>query len=233
MVLFAWPLTTSDEVAQVLRPGGQILPDSALRALRDKGCAPAPISVVTRSEARANGRAVWYSSLLLDVARLVRRGELEAARALNDAAAELAVSRSAVFVAHQLAEAAGEPDAAVIDRDSGGALSRLALLTASTRRRLPVGVVPGAFTGRVSEVSGAIAVIVDEEGHVHRVPIGDAPPYEWTGAAVSVDIEQLPNGAVTLWTRPAFPHDVDPHERVPGSPVFIDLEQLHSDRAAT
>lgn len=79
-MILAWPLTTSTELAQVLRPGGRLRPDSALRSLRDKGLAAEAITVVPRSGRGAHGKVVWYSSLMIDVARLLRNERYDAAR---------------------------------------------------------------------------------------------------------------------------------------------------------
>jgi len=57
-MILPWPLTTSAELAQVLRPGGHLRPDCALRTLRDNGLAAQPISVVPRS---TRGRTVEWS----------------------------------------------------------------------------------------------------------------------------------------------------------------------------
>ncbi len=59
-MILAWRLTTSTELAQVLRPGGHLRRDSALRALRDKGLAAEAITVVPRSARGAHGKVVWY-----------------------------------------------------------------------------------------------------------------------------------------------------------------------------
>ncbi|MFV0317240.1 MAG: hypothetical protein ACK5O2_09820, partial [Microthrixaceae bacterium] len=82
-MILAWPLATSTELAQVLRPGGHLRPDSALRALRDKGLAPEAITIVPRSGRGAHGKVVWYSSLMTDVARLVRNDRFDAALAAH------------------------------------------------------------------------------------------------------------------------------------------------------
>lgn len=92
-MILAWPLTTSTELAQVLRPGGHLRPDSALRSLRDKGFAAEAITVVPRSGRGAHGKVVWYSSLMIDIARLVRNERFDAARATHDEATRLAGHR--------------------------------------------------------------------------------------------------------------------------------------------
>lgn len=98
-MLLAWPLTTSAEIAGVLRPGSHLRPDSALRTLRDRGLAASAISVVPRSPRGAHGRVVWYSALMLDAARLVRVGDHDAAAAAHAAATKLASHRTATIVA--------------------------------------------------------------------------------------------------------------------------------------
>lgn len=153
-MILPWPLTTSTELAQVLRPGGHLRPDSALRALRGKGLAAKAITVVPRSGRGAHGKVVWYSSLMIDVARLVRNERLEAARAAHAEASRLAGHRSARFVAEWLAEHGGpDPDPAVLEEDTGGALSRLATLTASARQRLLPDLGIATFAGRTGRSS--------------------------------------------------------------------------------
>lgn len=221
-MILAWPLTTSAELARVLRPGGHLRADSALRALRDKGLAAEPITVVPRSGRGADGRVVWYSSLMVDVARLVRAGDLDAARATHAAATKLAKNRAADFVAGWLAEKGGsDPDPAEVDLGTGGALTRLATLTASARARLLPDLRIDTFAGRVADVSGRVAFVVDEEGRSLPLPAPSGSPMAWAGALVVVDTEELSGGASTVWVRPAFDPAADLNERVPGGPYLL------------
>lgn len=221
-MILAWPLTTSSELAGVLRPGGHLRADSALRALRDKGVPAEPISVVPRSGRGADGRVVWYSSLMVDVARLVRVGDLTTAGVAHAAAAKLARHRSAGFVAEWLAERGGpDPDPAEVDRGTGGALTRLATLTASARARLLPDLRIDTFAGRVADVSGRVAFVVDEDGRSLPIPAPSGSPMAWAGALVVVDTEVLWGGATATWVRAAFDPAADPNERVPGGPRLL------------
>ena len=38
---------------------------------------------------------------------------------------------------------------------------------------------------------------------------------------MSVDLEPVPTGGTTVWVRPAFEADADPHTRVPGDPQLL------------
>lgn len=236
-MILAWPLTTSTELAGVLRPGGHLRADSALRSLRDKGLAAEPISVVPRSARGADGRVVWYSSLMVDVARLVRVGDLAAAKAAHGAAAKLAGHRAAGFVAEWLAEHGGpNPDPAEVDVGTGRALTRLATLTASARVRLLPDLRIDTFAGRVADVSGRVAFVVDEEGQSLPLPAPSGSPMAWAGALVVVDTEELAGGATTVWVRPAFDPAADPNERVAGGPHLLtraERERLTRHVAAT
>lgn len=232
-MVFAWPLTTSAEIAGVFRPGGRLRTDSALRTLRDRGFVAAAISVVPRSERGAHGRVVWYSSLMLDIARLVRIGDVESADAAHAAATKLAKHRAAAFVADWLAEHGGpEPDPAALDHDTGGALTRLSMLTTSAREKLPrTGV--RTVTGRVGEIAGGTASIVTD-GQSMSIPLPSNPSTNWLGALVAVDIEELAGPATTLWVRPAFDPDADPNERVPGGPrILTPAERQRLELAAS
>ncbi|HWJ98556.1 MAG TPA: hypothetical protein VNQ33_10380 [Acidimicrobiales bacterium] len=221
-MILAWPLTISTELAGVLRPGGHLRADSALRSLRDKGLAAEPITVVPRSGRGADGRVVWYSSLMVDVARLVRAGDLGTAEAAHAAATELAGHRAARFVAEWLAEHGGpDPDPAEIDLGTGGALTRLATLTASARARLLSDLRIDTFAGRVADVSGRVAFVVDEEGRSLPLPAPSGAPMTWAGALVVVDTEELSGGATAVWVRPAFDPEADLNERVPGGPHLL------------
>ena len=221
-MILAWPLTTSTELAQVLRPGGRLRPDSALRSLRDKGLAAEAITVVPRSGRGAHGKVVWYSSLMIDVARLLRNERYDAARAAHAEATRLAGHRSARFVAEWLVEHGGpDPDPAVLDEATGRALTRLATLTASARQRLLPDLGIATFAGRVADVSGRVAFVLDEEGRSLPIPTPSDPSTEWSGALVTVDTEDLPGGATTIWVRAAFDSDADPNERVPGGPRLL------------
>lgn len=221
-MIFGWPLTTSTEIAQVLRLGGHLRPDSALRALRDKGLSAEPITVVPRSGRGAHGRVVWYSSLMLDAARLVRAEKMAAAQAVHAEATQLAGHRSARFVADWLVEHGGpDPDPALLDAATGGALTRLALLTASAREQLLPRLDIETFTGRITEVSDRAVFVLDEQGRSFPIPAPSERSSGWDGALVSVDIEHLPGGATTVWIRPAFDPESDPNQRVSGGPRLL------------
>lgn len=221
-MILAWPLTTSTELAQVLRPGGHLRPDSALRSLRDKGLAAEAITVVPRSGRGAHGKVVWYSSLMLDVARLLRRDRIDAARVAHAEATRLAGHRSARVVAEWLvAHGAPDPDPAVLDAATGGALARLALLTASGRQQLVPDLGGATFAGRVVDVSVLVMFVLDDEGRSFPIPAPSESPGEWSGALVTIDAEELPGGATTIWVRPAFDPEADPSQRVPGGPRLL------------
>jgi hypothetical protein len=221
-MILAWPLANSTQLAQVLRPGGHLRPDSALRSLRHKGLTAEAITVVPRSGRGAHGKVVWYSSLMLDVARLLRNERLDAARAAHAEAMQLSGHRAARFVAEWLVEHGGpDPDPAVLDAATGGALTRLALLTASARQRLLPDLGVATFAGRVADVSGRVVFVLDEEGRSLPIPAPSEPSTAWSGALVSVDTEDLPGGATTIWVRPAFDPEADPNERIPGGPRLL------------
>lgn len=235
-MLLPWPLTTSTELAQVLRPGGHLRPDSALRALRDKGLPPEAITVVPRSRRGANGRAVWYSSLILDAARLVRAGDLDTARTVHASATQLAAHRSARFVAEWLVNGGPDPDPALLDAKTGGALTRLAMLTASAREKFLARLGIESFVGRVAGVAGRVAFVVDDEGRTLPIPSASDSPSPRAGSLVVVYTEQLSGGATTIWVRPTFDSDADPHERVPGGPYLLtpaERERLSRSAAAS
>ena len=221
-MILAWPLCTSTELAQVLRPGGHLRPDSALRTLRDKGLAAEPVTVVPRSGRRARGRVVWYSSLMLDVARLVRIGDEDTASTVHAEATRLAGHRAAQFIADWLvADGGPDPDPAHLDADTGGALTQLATLTASARQRLLPRLHVESITGHVDEYADSTAIVVDENGRRHPIPAPASAGGKWSGAVVAADFEVLGEGATTVWVRPAFDAEADPNERVPGGPHIL------------
>ena len=93
-----------------------------LRSLRDKGLAAEAITVVPRSGRGAHEKAVWYSSVMIDVARLLRGERIDAARTAHAEVNRLAGHRSARFVAEWLVEHGGpDPNPAVLDAATGGA----------------------------------------------------------------------------------------------------------------
>lgn len=221
-MLLAWPLTTSSEIAGVLRPGSNLRPDSALRTLRERGLTATAISVIPRSQRGAHGRVVWYSSLMLDAVRLVRVGEDDAAAAAHAAATKLASHRAAAFVAEWLAENGGpQPDLAALDLGTGGALTRLAMLTASAREGLADRAGVRTVTGLVTDVAAGSASVVAPDGTALSIPTPMSSWTDWRGALVSVDIEELAGTATTLWVRPAFDSDTDANVRVPGGPQIL------------
>lgn len=233
-MILAWPLTTSTELAQVLRPGGHLRPDSALRTLRENGLPAELISVVPRSERGAHGRVVWYSSLMIDVARLLRVGNRETAAAVHGEATRLAAHRSAHFVAEHLLEVGPDRDTALLDAETGGALTRMATLTASARKKYLGDLGVETFVGRVGDVSGQVAVVVADDGRTLTIPSSATSPSPWSGAFVSVDTELLAEGVTTVWVRSAFASDADPNARVPGGPHLLSTtERERLDRPLT
>ncbi len=230
-MILPWPLTTSGELAAVLRPGGNLRPDSALRTLRERGLRAQPLSFVPRSERGAQGRVVWYSALMLDVCRLVRMGDEATAATAHTAADRMASHRAAHFVAEWLAEHGGrDPDPTALDADTGGALTRLATLTASARLDLGPALGVESFVGRVRETSGKVALVVSDDGDAVSIPLPRSAS-EWANTPVVTDFEDLGDGNGTLWVRAAFDLTADVNERVPGGPHL--LTRAERNRLAT
>ena len=220
-MILPWPLTTSGELAAVLRPGGHLRPDSALRTLRERGLRAQPITHVPRSERGAQGRVVWYSALMLDVCRLVRTGDDGSAAAAHAAADRMASHRAAQFVAEWLAERGGpDPDPAALDADTGGALTRLATLTASARQKLGPALGVETFAGRVRETTGRMALVVADDGNAVSIP-SPRSAAEWANTPVAIEFEDLGDGNGTFWVRAAFDPAADVNERVPGGPRLL------------
>lgn len=220
-VILPWPLATSAELAWVLRPGGHLRPDSALRSLRDRGVGARPVAVVPRSGRRAHGRVVYYSSLMIDVARLVRLEEQDSAVAVHAQADRLARHRAAQFIADWLVERGGaEPDLGQLDLDTGGALTRLATLTSSARSKLQPRLHVDSVVGRVADVTEFTAVIVDDIGERCPIPV-PAPDLRGDGTPVAIDYELFGESAIAVWARPAFDADADPNEHVVGGPHIL------------
>lgn len=230
-MILPWPLTTSGELAAVLRPGGSLRPDSALRTLRERGLRAHPITFFLRSERGAQGRVVWYSALMLDVCRLVRRGDEETAAAAHAAADRMASHRAAHFVTEWIAERGGvDPDPTALDTDTGGALTRLATLTASARLDLGPALGVASFAGRVRGTSGKVALVVSDDGSAVSIP-SPRSETEWANTPVVIDFEDLGDGNGTFWLRTAFDMAADVNERVPGGTHL--LTQAERNRLAT
>jgi hypothetical protein len=159
---------------------------------------------------------------MIDVARLLRLGDEGTAAEVHTEATRLAGHRAARFVAEWLvAEGDPEPDPPRLDTETGGALTRLATLTASTRAKFLPRLGIRTFTGRVADVVDSTATLVTSGGQRLSIPAPTESSSAWTNALVSVDIEEMPGGATTLWIRPAFDPDADPRERVPGGPHIL------------
>lgn len=177
--------------------------------------------MVPRSERGAQGRVVWYSALMLDVCRLVRVGDIATARAAHAAADRLVGHRAARFVAEWLVDHGGpEPDPAVLDAETGGALTRLATLTASARSKLGPVLGVETFAGRVREATGRTALVVADDGNAVSIP-SPRSAQEWGSSPVVVDFEALGDDSGTLWVRAAFDPVADPGERVSGGPRLL------------
>ena len=226
-MILPFPLATSAEIAGVLRPGTGLRPDSALRTLRENHLAGAQVSVVPRAAGAARGRAVWYSALMLDVARLYRWHDREAAREILTKADELASSRAAHFLAEHLSGATVEPTAAELDRLTGGALSRLALLTESVRRQTEGRLRVRHSTGTIIGHEGDLAIVETEEGVRLGVPCPrtESANAGAVGTKVAIDAEQLDTRSSCVWVRAAFEASTDRHARVPGSPRLLTEEE--------
>ncbi len=174
---------------------------------------------------------MWYSALMLDVCRLVRTGDEDTAGKAHAAADRLAAHRAARFVAEWLAERGGpEPDPAALDADTGGALTRLATLTASARAALGPALGVESFAGRVRETSGKMALVVADDGNAVSIP-SPRSAAEWGNTPVVIDFEDLGEDNGTFWVRAAFDPAADVNDRVPGGPRL--LSQAERDRLAT
>ncbi len=155
---------------------------------------------------------------MLDVARLVRAGDLDVAAEVHNAAEKVATHRAAGFVADWIARHRDEePDPLRLDADTGGALTRLGLLTASARAKFAGRLRVEIFAGRVIDVSGRVALVLDDQGRSLPIPMTGSPSTTRAGSLVVVDTERLDSAATTIWVRPAFDPDADPNARVPGS----------------
>lgn len=222
VVILPSPLATSAEIAAVLRPGGRLRPDSALRTLRENGLGGVGVSIVARAESAARGRSVWYSSLMLDVARLYRRGDVDAASVVLGQANELVTHRAARFVSEGLAASGSVPEGAELDALTGGALSRFALLTASRREQLAPRLQVRCSTGTVVGRVGELAVVETEDGLRLGIPVPAEPASLGAlGAHVAVDAETLDGRSSFMWVRPAMQLQGDRHVRVPGKPRLL------------
>lgn len=214
--MLPFPLATSHEIAAVLRPGAGLRPDSALRTLRKHGLGGRSVAVVPRTGTGAAGRAVWYSSLMIDVARLYRWRDLDAARQVLVAADGLILHRAVRFLAEGLAGAGHELDLVALDAATGGALSRLALLTESRRSQLDSVLRVRRSIGTVVGRAGDLAVITTEDGLRVGVPapVGPATPSA-DGSGIALDVERFDDRSSFMWVRPAFEPAPDQHDRVP------------------
>ena len=228
VVILPFPLATSADIAAVLRPGGRLRPDSALRTLRENGLGGVGVSIVTRAESAARGRSVWYSSLMLDVARLYRRGDVDSASVVLGQANELVAHRAARSVWEGLAASGPAPDGAEVDVLTGGALSRLALLTASRREQLASRLEVRCSTGTVVGLVGELAVVETEDGLRLGIPVPAEPATLGAlGAHVAVDAESLDGRSSFMWVRPAMELQGDRHGRVPGKPRLLTGDERH------
>jgi len=159
---------------------------------------------------------------MIDVARLLRLGDDGTAAEVHIAATRLAAHRAALFVAEWLvADGEPEPDPARLDTETGGALTKLATLTASRRANFLPRLGIRTLAGRVADVVGGTATLVTLDGQRLSIPAPAGSSRAWTKALVAVDIEEMRGGATTLWVRPAFDPDADPGGRVPGGPHIL------------
>jgi hypothetical protein len=226
-MILPFPLATSDEIARILRPGGGLRPDSALRTLRENALAAPQLSAIPRSGTGANGRVVWYSSLMLDVARLHRYQDHDAARLAHEEAIELTGHRSARHLLNALSSGELEPDPARLDASTGGALSRLALLTESRRVRLPGLTDLRRSVGMVVDRSDGLAVLETSDGSRLGVPapLAEQARLSAIGSYVAVEFERLDERSSLVWVRPAFEPAPNRHSRTPGPSHLLSQEQ--------
>ncbi len=228
-VICPFPLVSSAEIAGVLRPGSSLSSSSALRTLRDNGLQPASCVVVPRSRSGARGRVVWYSALVLDVARLLRWGDRAQAGSVLRVANELMTGRAAAFVAESLGDAQAGPgaDLGELDEATGGALSRLALLTESERRRAPLGERVRTQLATILGVTGAYATAVTDDGLKLGLPVathGDLV-FPAVGEVVAVDYEAGGDRSTLAWVRSAVVVSVGRDGRIPVEPSFLSAEE--------
>lgn len=172
---------------------------------------------------------MWYSALMLDVARLLRWGDRGKALAVLEAADELMAGRASVFVAESMGDRhvdAGS-GAVELDKATGGALSRLALLTESARRRAPTGDRLRSVVGTILDVTGAYATALTEDGFKLGLPLGSRGDrvFPARGAVVAVDYETSKGSFILSWIRPGLVLSVDSDGRVPVQPFLLSGEE--------
>ncbi|HPB45626.1 MAG: hypothetical protein M9952_09110 [Microthrixaceae bacterium] len=86
------------------------------------------------------------------------------------------------------------------------------------------------FTGSVLDVSGRTALLADEQGNALPIPASTSHEGLTPGAFVAVDTERLDGGAATIWVRPAFVSDDDPHALHPGGVRLLTDAERHASR---
>jgi hypothetical protein len=172
---------------------------------------------------------VWYSALVLDVARLLRWGDRRQAAVVLEAANELMAGRAAAFVAESLGEVHPEAggDLAEMDEATGGALSRLALLTEGMRRRAPIGERLRSEFGTIIDVTESYATTVTEDGVKLALPMPSGEDRVWStvGAVVAVDYEISEGLSMLTWVRPALALSMSEGGRTPVEPVLLNAEE--------
>jgi hypothetical protein len=94
-------------------------------------------------------------------------------------------------------------------------------LTASAREKLLPRLGINTFLGTVTKVRDGSVLVLGQDAQQLSIPTPVESRTDWRNALVSVDIEEMPGGATTLWVRPAFDPEADPHERVPGGPHIL------------
>src|SRR5262249_17800631 len=113
------------------------------------------------------------------------------------------------------------PDPMELDALTGGALSRLALLTASRRERLVSRLGVRSSTGTVVGRVGELAVVETEDGLRLGVPAPAEASLGAAGADLPRDAETLDGRSSFMWVRPALQPQGERSARVPGKPRLL------------
>lgn len=199
MEIHQWPIVGRRQLVQAFRPGEPAGKEAPFRTLRLHGWATAGVSIVTRSEHRANGRLCIFSVLNVDAARLARAGQDRLAMALAKAAATL--EASAVFgqLSRLLAGKSSEDVSAAVEGEVGEArwpelhrlLRLLARKTKAARARLAP--LQDVVAGKISETQPDFLILTAASGERTAVPrwLAQAAHREEVGDCLALVTDRL------------------------------------------
>jgi len=222
-MIAAWPVVVRDRIVHAFKPGGSPAAEAPFRTLRRHMWVSQGVRVTLFADRGLAGQMTFFSSLNLVAARLARRGNAPAAARVARAAADLEAGPEFAVLRALLSELPGREAEQVVGGlfpENGRAALAEALRAVASRTEqvrandiLLSSPAEVAFAGRIAEVSGQFALLVQpKDGTATMVPLwmaGEAGR-DRVGDYLALVADKLDGASAVVEAVPAIDIDDSP-----------------------